>query len=196
MQPIYVSDHIARFTHASRRFYHLGEIDYKTEYDLVRSRVEFWQDLIGQRLYLENYPSIMDGGWDAPAFYERLTQETGAGVLFDASNAVCAFRNCGAPLELWESAISATPHFHVASFNFSMIEPHILVDTHDGKLAEDTIAFLKRRRSAFEKPSATMTYERDVNIDYDSIVADLQQLRYIFSGAEENSRASHSTCAG
>jgi methanobactin biosynthesis cassette protein MbnB len=190
LRPIYVSDHVARFVHHGRRLFHLGEIDYKSEYDRVRSRVERWQDLLGQRLYLENYPSIMDGGWDAPEFFERLTRDTGAGVLFDASNAVCAFRNCGAPLELWDGVISESRHFHVASYNFSIIDPHIVIDTHDGNLAEDTIEFLQRRRPAFEKPSATMTYERDVNIDYDSIVADLRKLRKIFCRAEEESHES------
>lgn len=124
--------------------------------------------MLGQRLHFENYPSITDGGWDAPVFFERVARDTGAGVLFDASNAVWAFRNCGAPLELWDGVISESHHFHVASYNFSIIEPHIVVDTHDGNLAEDTIDFLQRRRLAFDKAGATMTYERDVNIDYDS----------------------------
>lgn len=187
-QPIYVSDHIIQFHHRGRRLYHLGEIDYRAAYDRVRERVELWQDMLGRRLFLENYPSIMDGGWDAPAFYERLTRETGAGVLFDASNAVCSFRNCGAPLELWNDVVASTPHFHVASYNFSIIEPHITLDTHDGTMAEDTIAFLKSKATQFDKPGATMTYERDINLDYESIVDDLQRLRRIFSGPEERNR--------
>lgn len=196
MNPLYVSDHVACFSHRGRRLYHLGEIDYPAEYDKVRERVERWQELLGQRLYLENYPSIMDGGWDAPAFYERLTRETGAGVLFDASNAVCAMRNCGAPVALWDNVVATTPHFHVAGYNFSIIEPHIVVDTHDRELADDTIEFLETRRSSFDKPGATMTYERDVNLDYDSIVADLTRLRAIFSRPEENSHDARIAYAG
>jgi methanobactin biosynthesis cassette protein MbnB len=184
MQPLYVSDHIACFTHRGQRLFHLGEIDYRTEYERVRERVERWQDLIGERLLLENYPSIMDGGWHAAEFYERLARETGAGVLFDASNAVCALLNCGAPLEAWDNVIASTSHFHVAGYDFSIMEPHVVVDTHDGNLSPETIGFLERRRSAFDKPSATMTYERDANIDYDSIVVDLRQLRSIFSRNE------------
>ncbi|WP_457796300.1 methanobactin biosynthesis protein MbnB [Methylocystis sp. S23] len=185
MHPLYVSDHMAHFTHRGRRLFHLGEIDYANEYDQVRRKVDIWQRLVGQKIYIENYPSIMDGGWEAPAFFERLTRDTGAGVLFDASNAVCAFRNCGAPLELWDSVIASTEHFHVAGFNLSIIEPHITVDSHDGDLARETLAFLERRRSLFDKPGATITYERDHNIDYDAIVADVSRLRALFSRSGE-----------
>ncbi|PWB82732.1 MAG: methanobactin biosynthesis cassette protein MbnB [Methylocystaceae bacterium] len=193
LHPLYVSDHLAHFTHRGRRLFHLGEIDYATDYDRIRRKVEVWQKLVGQKLYIENYPSIMDGGWEAPAFYERLMQDTGASVLFDASNAVCAFRNCGAPLELWDNVIASTEHFHVAGYNSSIIEPRITVDSHDGNLAEDTRAFLARSRSLFDKPGATITYERDHNIDYDAIVADLGRLRAIFSACEEEE--THAPCA-
>ena len=101
LKPMYVSDHVARFNHNGRQLYHLAELDYRSEYDAVRQRVERWQEKLGQRLYLENYPSIMDSGCDAPGFFERITQETGGGMFFDASNAVCAHHNCGlAPVKL------------------------------------------------------------------------------------------------
>lgn len=195
MRPIYVSDHIACFTHHDRRFFHLGEIDYRADYDRMRRRVELWQDLLGQRLHLENYPSIMDGGWDAPEFFERLTKDTGAGVLFDASNAVCAMHNSGAPLEAWDGIISGSQHFHVAGYGPSFSSPDIMIDRHDGELARATLDFLGARRSAFDKPGATITYERDFNIDYDSIVADLTRLREIFPAAKETTHGALAAAA-
>lgn len=185
MKPMYVSDHVARFNHNGRQLYHLAELDYRSEYDVLRPKVESWQEKLGQRLYLENYPSIMDSGLDAPAFFERITCETGAGMFFDASNAVCAHHNCGLPLEAWENLISSTPHFHVASYNYSILDPKIVLDTHDGPLADDTLAFLERYKDRFDKPGATMTYERDVNIEYDAIVADLRKLRALFGNSTE-----------
>ncbi len=196
LNPIYVSDHLLRFTHNGRCLYHLGEIDYVKEFDAVRERVERWQDLIGRRLYLENYPSIMEGGWDAPAFYRRLTQETGAGVLFDASNAICAKHNCGAPVDLWAEVIESTQHFHVAGYGTSYIEPHIIMDSHDREMAPDTLEFLSNMQPAFEKPGATITYERDFHFDYDSISADLQRLRDIFPLAQGETHESLVPCAG
>ncbi|BBU60479.1 hypothetical protein MSC49_04140 [Methylosinus sp. C49] len=195
LNPIYVSDHLLRFTHEGRCFYNLGEIDYETQFDAVRQRVEKWQDLLGRRLYLENFPSIMEGGWDAPAFYRRLSKETGAGVLFDASNAVCAKHNCGAPLDLWNDIIETTQHFHVAGYAQSFSAPHVIVDAHDREMAPDTIEFLSSMRSSFDKPGATITYERDINIDYDSIAVDLQRLREIFPRTQELEHADLVACA-
>jgi len=184
LQPVYVSDHVARFTHEGRQLYHLAELDYAREYDAICERVIWWQTQLGQRLYLENYPSILDSGRDAPAFFQRIVKDTGAGVLFDASNAVCGHHNCGVPLKDWEPVMAETPHFHVGGYNYSILEPKLVLDTHDGPLAEDTLAFLESYRHVFDKPGATMTYERDENIEYDSIAADLTALRQVFEQVE------------
>jgi uncharacterized protein len=184
LKPVYVSDHLVRFSHNGRNLFHLVELDYASEYYAVRERVEWWQDKLGQRLYLENYPSIMDGGREAPGFLERLTSETGAGVLFDVSNAVVANLNCGLPLESWRNIISATEHFHVAGYNTSFIEPHIIVDLHDSEFSRETITFLESCRQHCEKPGATITYERDTNIEHESISVDLDNLRRIFRSGD------------
>lgn len=196
MKPLYVSDHLLRFSYNNRSLYYLGEIDYEKDYDDVRRRVEQWQELLGVRLYLENYPSIMDGGWDAPEFYRRLSRETGAGVLFDASNAVVAQRNCGAPVDLWKDIIASAQHFHVAGYTSSFIEPDVFVDSHDREMAPDTVDFLSRMRSVFDKPGATITYERDFEIEYDSISFDLARLREIFPCTEDSTHEPALSCAG
>lgn len=180
MNPLYVSDHVARFTHDGRQLYHLAEIDYAADFGRVRERVDRWQQRLGRRLFLENYPSILDGGHDAPAFFERLSRDTGCGVLFDASNAVCAHLNCGVPLEAWDGVIDASRHFHTAGYNLSILQPHLVLDTHDRALSEATMAFLESRRGLFDKPGATMTYERDDNFDEADIAADLDRLRALF----------------
>jgi methanobactin biosynthesis cassette protein MbnB len=182
---IYVSDHILRFTHEGRAFFHLGEVDYSGEYEFVRDKVLEWQEIVGHRIHFENYPSIMDGGLDAPAFFERLTKETGAGVLFDASNAVCANLNCGTPFEAWRNVIAAAHHFHVAGYRNSIVEPFIALDTHANSLSPETLAFLRDFRSVFDKPGATMTYERDQEIEFEDIVADLKLLRNLFGESQE-----------
>jgi uncharacterized protein (UPF0276 family) len=163
----------------------LGEIDYSTEYEFTRDKVLQWQELVGQRIHFENYPSIMDGGLEAPAFFERLMKETGAGVLFDASNAVCSHRNCGTPFEAWRNVIAEAQHFHVAGYRHSLVEPFISLDTHAEALAPDTLAFLRDFRSVFDKPGATMTYERDDRIEFEDVVADLKLLRDLFGQPEE-----------
>ncbi|RMH94898.1 methanobactin biosynthesis cassette protein MbnB [Lysobacter pythonis] len=181
LKPLYVSDHIARFTHEGRQLYHLAEIDYVRDYEQVKRRVDWWQQKLGCRLHLENYPSIMDGGHDAPRFHERLQRDTGAGVLFDVSNAVCAHLNCGVALEAWEGVIETNSHFHVAGYNLSILAPHLIVDTHDRALSDTTLAFLERYRARFDTPGATITYERDDNFEEAEIEEDLDRLRALFA---------------
>src|SRR5262245_40191703 len=188
LKPVYVSDHLLRCSHQGRNLVHLAEIDYESEYGAVRERVEWWQGKLGQRLYLENYPSIMDGGCDAPAFFERLTSESGAGVLFDISNAVITNLNCGLSFDAWHDIISTTPRFHVAGYHTSFIEPHVLVDSHDRELSSETVTFIESCRRYFEKPGSTITYERDFKIERASISADLDNLRRIFGPLGESRR--------
>ncbi|MFC4158566.1 methanobactin biosynthesis protein MbnB [Chitinimonas lacunae] len=184
LQPIYLSDHIARFSHRGRQLFHLAEFDYVADYERARQRVALWQELLGQQVFFENYPSLLDDGLAAPGFFERLGQETGAGVLFDISNAVCAQRNCGLPLAAWQNVIASTRHFHVAGYSTAFIDERVAVDSHDRALAADTLAFLAQARGQLDKPGATLTYERDDQIDYESVAEDLARLRQCFAAAE------------
>lgn len=186
LDPIYVSDHVTRFTHGGRHFVHLGEIDYFADYPAVRDKIAFWQDALGRPLLLENFPSVMKGGHAAPEFYERIRRDTGAGVLFDASNAICAEFNCNLPVSRWDDVVASSNHFHVAGYRLSIEEPFIRIDSHAEALAPDTLAYLTSRRALFDKPNATLTYERDDDIEYDAIVADLTVLRDIFSRTNTN----------
>ena len=118
------------------------------------------------------------------SFSKNSSRMSGAACCFDASNAVCAYGNIGLPLEKWDRVIASNHHFHVAGYRNSMIEPYVRLDTHAEALAPDTIEFLSSRRNLFDKEGATMTYERDNEIHYDDIVADLARLRAIFPKEE------------
>ncbi len=188
LRPLYVSDHIACFSHQGRALFHLGEIDYAADYECVRERAALWQSLLGQTIHFENYPSIVDGGHAAPAFFQRLTHDTGAGTLFDVSNAVCAWRNDGPEVSAWRDVMAGASHFHVAGYAGAFIDEGVTVDTHDRVLAQDTLACLRRHRDVIAKAGATITYERDENIDIDSVRADLLALRAIFPPEPEPER--------
>lgn len=181
LKPLYVSDHLAYFSHQGRQLYHLAELDYQRDKQRIFIGVERWQDQLGHKIYLENFPSIMDDGHQAPFFFDELIHTTGAGLLFDASNAICAYRNCGAILENWLPVIATTPHFHVGGYSHAIIDTQVTLDSHDSALENDTLTFLQRHQSQFDKPGATLTYERDTNLDYDAIVTDLRALRAIFA---------------
>lgn len=180
LQPLYISDHLAHFSVDGRQVYALAEIDYAAERRRVVSRIAWWQAQLQRPLLLENFASLLDGGHDVPAFFEHMMAETGAGLLFDASNAVCAHRNCGAPLDRWAPLIRQASHFQVAGYTD---EPGavLTLDLHATPLAGDTLAFLRQHRADFAENGATLTYERDAQFDYPSIVADLQALRSVFA---------------
>jgi uncharacterized protein len=188
LKPLYVSDHCAYFSHQGRKLFHIAEYDYLQEYNSAKEKCEFWQNELRTKLLVENYPSIMGGGHEAPEFFERLQREVGVGVLFDASNAVCAASNIGLSLDKWDGIVAANRHFHVAGYSLSMIEPYVRMDTHANQMASDTLDYLSSRRHLFDKIGATMTYERDSEIDYDDIVADLVRLRAIFPEKQVSAR--------
>lgn len=177
LQPTYISDHVARFSHQGRQLYHLAEVDYRQAYDAIKARVETWQELTGSQLLLENFPSILDGGRDAPEFFTRLQADTGAGVLFDFSNAICARHNCELPLAAWDAVIRGNRHFHVGSYSPSILAPPITLDTHDAELSPDTLEFLCRHREHLQDAGVTLTYERDDNPGYDVLARELTRLR-------------------
>jgi hypothetical protein len=61
LRPLYVSDHVARFSHEGRQLYHLAEIDYLNDYARVRERVDWWQQALGCQLLLET--TLDHGRW-------------------------------------------------------------------------------------------------------------------------------------
>jgi len=193
LRPLYVSDHVATFTHQGRHLYHLAEVDYRSGYPALRARVQWWQQQLGVRLHLENYPSILEGGHDAPDFFARLMDDTGCGVLFDVSNAVCAQRNCGLPLDAWLPVAARASHFHVAGYAESVLAPKLTLDTHDGDMAADTLAWLQALHPLIDVPGHTLTYERDAAIDPAAVRAEVHRLRTLFDGsADDGSADAHS----
>lgn len=177
LQPIYISDHIALFEHNNVSFYQLSEINYSIG-TIYFDKIRKWQDLLGDTLYLENYPSLLDGAYEAPTFFEQMSQRTGCNVLFDISNAVCASRNTGADLNDWKRIISKTHHYHVAGYTPAPSDNNILIDSHSEQLSPETEDFIDCYANLFFRDSTTITYERDGNFDYDLIVKDLTNLRF------------------
>jgi uncharacterized protein (UPF0276 family) len=171
--PMYVSDHLARYTFEGRLLPVMLELDYPRVADAVARAVERWQALLGVRLLVENYPSTLPGGELQPAFYEALVRRTGCGVLFDVSNAVVAQENGRAMADDWLPLASRMDHFHVAGFSYLGTTPEIVVDSHDTALAPQTLAFLGRLKAARGTHGMTLVVERDANIEAEAWRRDL-----------------------
>ncbi|WXA92039.1 DUF692 family protein [Pendulispora brunnea] len=176
LRPFYISDHLLRFTVDGREVPFLPELDYGRTYDLVCQRVTSWQEQLGTPVLFENYPSIFDSGLEQPAFLERLFRETGAGLLFDVSNAVCAHRNCQLPLAAWDTLLERSTHFHVGGYEPSSEAPFVSLDLHGSPLADDTLDYLGR---VFSRTStaATISVERDNHVELEPWRADILAVR-------------------
>lgn len=176
LKPIYISDHLASFSCNGQNLSFLSEIDYRNRKVLIE-KASWWQEQIGEKLFLENFPSILDGGFEAPEFFSDLRREVGTGLLFDISNAVCSEINCGASTESWISEANETRHFHVGSYEPSVSDPNVMIDTHGTEISVETLSFLSDLRSRLCHSETTITYERDRNVEYDSIVQDITRIR-------------------
>lgn len=178
LKPLYISDHLARFNIHTKVLPITAEIDYKSEYTKVVSRVQQWQEMLGSRILLENFPSRAGGtSLEQVDFFDRLMSETGSGLLFDLSNAVAADLNGGATLAKWTALKTRCEHFHVAGFRTMGKEKseQWILDSHDGPIAEETLIFANSFFKDFTGKSIVI--ERDANLDIDSISKDIKSFK-------------------
>lgn len=174
--PLYVSDHLARFSIDGRTLPITAEIDYG-DFSRTLERLVYWQELLGVQLLIENFPSARYNGHDQAAFYTQLLEAANCGLLFDISNAIVAKRNCGAEPNTWLDLIDASTHFHIAGFRQSDTQPALTIDSHDANLAKDSLALLA---DILERPGVdtqnTLVIERDANIGYQEWTNDIDSV--------------------
>ncbi len=165
-KPIYVSDHVAQFSYRNRSLPIPIEYDYDLVGNAIRA-VNMWQELLGTSLLLENFPSHDTAGTAQAAFFDALTSATGAGMLFDVSNAIVAQKNMGLSITEWDPLLCRTKHFHMGGYSVTSEQPSIFIDSHDRKLSDDTRAAAQALfRTKINDPGCTtLTVEFDHNID-------------------------------
>lgn len=176
LNPIYISDHLAEFSINGRTLLFLSEIDYRKR-KFIFDKILRWQEMLGRKIFLENYPSLLDGGREAPSFFKEMRHNTGAGILFDISNAVCAAHNCEYRNDLWIEEAQSTPHYHIAGYGPAISDDNLFLDTHAEEISTLTMQFFSKNKTLFSRDEATITYERDRNLDYESIARDIVKIR-------------------
>ena len=173
VSPIYVSDHVGRFSYKGRSMPILGEYDYNRIEHAV-SAVDQWQDMLNCRLLLENFPSYTSQGSGQPDFYKRVVERTGAGMLFDISNAVIAAQNSGVPVSEWTELVEKCDHFHLGGYSEVEGETTMLLDSHDEVLSLNTMAAANCLFKSPRSNPVTLTVEYDRNVNADNWARDLQ----------------------
>lgn len=125
LAPLYISDHIPDFTAKE-----------------IPEKISQWQSLLGMRLYLENNASIDRLEHQQVTFFEKWLAQTGAGLLFDISNAHIAACHQITPMAAWQPLLNNVKHFHVAGFSIDETL-QVCLDTHDRPLADSVINWMK-----------------------------------------------------
>lgn len=188
IKPLYVSDHVGCFTHNGCVLPVLGEYDYRKIEPAIAS-VDRWQELLGTRIILENFPSYTADGFAQPDFFRTLLDKTGAGLLFDISNAVVAEHNAKVAPGAWDTLIDACDHFHAGGYSESPYPPLMLLDTHDRKLSDATHAAIAAIMARREPKASTLTIEFDRNIQMESWKEELQRIAALSFQADLSAHA-------
>lgn len=182
LNPFYVSDHIGIYSAHGRQFPAAIEIDYEHNFDLVVSKIKLWPQLLGAKIYFENFPALQGNTLNAAAFFQKLLKETGCGILFDFSNAIVADKNKAEDKGNWANLAVTTPHFHVGGYrtlNSTAIKD-MYVDTHDVPLSEESLIFLAEffQAQGFPK-NTTLVIERDHNLNLRDWEQDIKSVRQV-----------------
>jgi uncharacterized protein len=171
LEPLYVSDHILRWTIGGQLMSDAIEI----EYDESNLRtVAKWTEMLGCQVRFENYASCSPEGAAQLDFFQAMKAELGLEPLFDYSNAVVAELNGATPAVKWiESDLDLTAS-HVSGFRVS--EGPLYIDSHDVKVGEESWELI-RRADANGKGPTTLVIERDGVVDQDEWESDFRFAR-------------------
>jgi uncharacterized protein (UPF0276 family) len=181
LQPLYVSDHLTRFTTASgRQLPVLAELDYTSCYPQVKDRIIAWQELLDTPLLLENYASLTSLGEKQVDFFKMLTTERHINLLFDFSNAYIAELNQVCTVQSWSSLIQCARHFHVAGFRLEK-STHLAIDTHDVPIATEVLACIQRFVGVEQaKHDKTIVVEFDAKMDIAQCKQEVRRVKKLF----------------
>lgn len=165
LQPIYVSDHIGRFTDENGvRLPRIAEYDYEKNYPHIKNRVSEWQALLNTKLLIENCASVNMNGKQQAMFYEQLIADTGADLLFDFSNAYIAEHNRVAPVTSWDALVQNTTHFHVAGYRIDKTT-QLAIDTHDMPISEEVLNVMHMQKNNLHGKTLVIEFDESVDIE-------------------------------
>jgi uncharacterized protein len=172
LEPLYVSDHILRWTLGGQLMSDAIEIEYDDESNL--RRVAKWTEMLGCQVKFENFASCSQEGAGQLDFFRAMKAELGVEPLFDYSNAVVAELNGATPAVEWiESELDLTTS-HVSGFR--MTDGSLYIDSHDVKVGEESWELIRSADSIGKGP-ATLVIERDGVVDQDEWESDFRFAR-------------------
>ncbi|WP_413724254.1 DUF692 family multinuclear iron-containing protein [Sodalis sp. RH16] len=176
LNPIYISDHVGIFYHDHFPLPTMSEVDYSNNSNEYFDKISLWQDLVGEKIYFENFPSILDENAKLqPYFFRDMIKKCGSGLLFDISNAVIAQENTGTSFDEWLDLKSS--HLHIGGYAETSLSPTFLVDTHSSNLSNLSLYYLNRFRMKNNYCLESLSIERDDNFVLGDWINDIELCR-------------------
>ena len=188
INPVYVSDHMAVFRWKDWDLPLLAEFDYHYTEQVIE-RIDYYQDKIDRRLFIENFPSRVNVGRPQADFFSEIVDKTGAGILFDCSNAIVAELNGIQKASDWLPLLEPKMHMHIAGYGVSPDSDDLILDTHDRSISDKSIEFLKKVRDTIEWSGSTIVVERDDNVISDEILSDIGKIKSLDENGSGHSNA-------
>ena len=189
-RPLLISDHLALTrSPAGRDLGHLAPLRYtRALLEHLAARLAWLQDRLGAPLALENIaaPFLLPGDFDEPAFFHRLVERTGCGVLLDLSNLVVNGRNFDFDprVRLPDYPLGSVMQVHLAGARRDGGDPRLWVDSHDGPVSEESFALLAALRG--RAPLRAVIVERDDRLPpLGELCAEAARAARVFTGGEE-----------
>lgn len=183
----WISDHICWSSFGGHHAHDLLPLPF-TEEALMHTaqRVRHVQDLLGQRLVLENPTAYLqfEGAtlheWE---FISALVQEADCALLLDVNNLYVNSQNHGFDphFALRQLPLERVAQFHVAGFSR---EDDVLIDTHDAPVAEPVWQLLFEAWQLGARASVLLEWDADVP-DFETVHAELLRARMGIASASE-----------
>lgn len=178
MNPLYVSDHLAKFTLDGIEFPAPMELDYEQEKQQILNAIDKWQHKLGCKLYLETFASVLDNGNKQAGFFNDLLDlNQNIGVLFDVSNMVVGYLNGVIDMQDWKSVILRAQHFHISGYSYSNTVPQLVIDSHNMPISEHSLNILFENRQIINKPHNTIVIERDYSYEEEQWRTDIIKVK-------------------
>lgn len=187
--PLCVSDHLCWTSGRNRQNSHdLLPIAYtKKNLEIIATRLDFIQNFLGRRLYLENpsaYVSFNSWDFEEPDFFSELLRKSGCGILLDINNLYVNQHNLGLDPVRYLEFLRADDiaYFHLAGH---WDRGDVLIDTHDGHVCENVWDLYRLACQKF--PQTDTLIEWDANIpDFQTLASEVTKARTHHASAQSH----------
>lgn len=141
-QPLWVSDHLCWTYNGAENSHDLLPVPFtKTSLERIISKTLKVQDVLGQKIYLENpsaYVDFKSNEFSEEDFIKELCEKSGCGLLLDLNNLVVNQHNLGYKPSHYLNTIQNcdVKQIHLAGHT---IKENVRIDTHDSPISQEVL---------------------------------------------------------